>query len=367
MAPPSARSLPPRARLLLPIFLALLIGLSLYRLGQPGGPGSQGAADGEGLLVFSGGAMGTSYSVKLVRAQTGAGAGIAQAALERAVVDAFEVVEQAMSSYRPDSELSRFNASRGTDAVAISKATREVFEVALQVGRASEGALDVSIGPVVDAWGFGPDAGTPAPDAGVLAQLGQRVGLDKLELTVAGLRKHHPALRCDLSAVAKGYAVDRAVEALEALGQRDFLVELGGELGARGRRPDGKPWRVAIEKPLVEQRAVQRALPLQDLGLATSGDYRNFHERSGRRLSHLIDPRRLRPVDHGLASVSVVHERVAVADAWATALSVLGPEAGPRVAEANGLMAFFIVRGADGSFTTRMTPRFASAYPEEDL
>jgi thiamine biosynthesis lipoprotein len=201
-------------------------------------------------------------------------------------------------------------------------------------------------------------------DAGALQALARHVGQDKLRLGPEGLSKADPAVRMDLSAVAKGYAVDRVAEALQELGAVDLLVEVGGELTARGGRPGGEPWRVGIERPVSGGRSIERVLPLRDRGLATSGDYRNFYEKDGKRLSHLIDPRSGRPVEHGLASVSVVHPRVAVADAWATALSVLGPRQGPRVAEAQGLSALFIVRLPDGGFKTDVTPAFAAAFPE---
>lgn len=354
--------LTPRAKLLLPVVLIALVGLSIHRLridpreatATPGAGGAQSPA-----ITVGGDTMGTTYKVKLVPRP-----GVDAAAVRGAVQAALEEVDASMSTYRQDSELSRFNASTSTDPVPISDGLHHVMEVALEVGRASGGALDVTVGPLVDAWGFGPTE-RREPDAGALSALRARVGLAKLGLDDRGLRKAASDLRVDLSAVAKGHAVDRVARALDRLRVEHYLVEVGGELSARGSRPDGEPWRVAIEKPDEARRAVERVLPLSGSGLATSGDYRNYYEKDGKRRSHLIDPRSGLPIEHGLASVSVVHPRVAVADAWATALSVLGPVAGPEVAEREGLSALFIVRQADGGFRTQVTPAFAAAFPDK--
>jgi thiamine biosynthesis lipoprotein len=163
---------------------------------------------------------------------------------------------------------------------------------------------------------------------------------------------------CDLSAIAKGYGVDQVAEALVALGHGDFLVEVGGEMRARGRRLDGEPWRVAIETPDSDVRRVWETLLLRDMALATSGDYRSYYEAGGRRYSHTIDPRSGRPVEHELASVSVLHAEAIWADALATALNVLGPEAGYALAEAEGWAAYFLVRDPAGQFSPRETPAF---------
>jgi thiamine biosynthesis lipoprotein len=161
-----------------------------------------------------------------------------------------------------------------------------------------------------------------------------------------------------LSAIAKGYAVDQVADALRGLGYGDFLIELGGEVRAQGRRPDGAFWRVAIERPDSALRAVFEVVPLRDFALATSGDYRDYYELGGRRISHTIDPRTGRPVEHALASVSVLHPDAVHADALATALTVLGPEAGYALAEREGLAAYFIVRRKEGGFSSFATPAF---------
>ncbi|MHC4385263.1 MAG: FAD:protein FMN transferase, partial [Planctomycetota bacterium] len=174
------------------------------------------------------------------------------------------------------------------------------------------------------------------------------------------VRKARIDLECDLSAIAKGYGVDEVVSALEDLGWSDVFVEVGGEVSVRGDRPGGGAWRVGIERPDDEGRVVFGVVALRDQAMATSGDYRSFYEDGGERRSHLIDPRAGRPVEHGLASVSVVHPRAVLADAWATALNVLGPEEGADLAQAEGISAFFILRTPAGDFATRAV----GAFPE---
>lgn len=335
---------------------ALLVALSVHRLqcAQVTGP----------YVAFSGRTMGTTWDVKVARADLSpddmreVGAAI-EAALER--------VNAALSTWRADSELSRFNASASREPFPIGSDTLAVLTVAEAVSRASEGAFDVTVGPLVAAWGFGEGAppggadaaAAPAPD--VIADLLTRTGFDLISVDANGstLSKREAAIRVDVSAIAKGYGVDAVALALEALGIDNYLVEIGGELRARGRRLDDEPFRVAIEAPDETMRRIHRVIELHDVGMATSGDYRNFREVDGVRLSHTIDPRTGRPIAHGLASVTVLHESAMWADAWATALNVLGPELGPALAEAQGLPAYFIARTGDGGFETHATSTFA--------
>lgn len=273
-------------------------------------------------------------------------------------------VDERMSTYRADSELSRFNETAAGVVFPVSAQTLAVFGIAREISESSGGAFDVTVDPLVAAWGFGATKRVPGePPAAELSSLRERVGFRFVEIDVAGssLRKTREGVRCDLSAIAKGYAVDRVASMLGERGFRDFLVEVGGEVRARGRRLDGAAWRVAVERPESDQRAAFEIVGLHEQALATSGDYRNFYELGGRRMSHTIDPRTGRPVEHRLASVSVLHRDAARADAWATALTVLGPEAGYARAESEGLGAFFIVRNADGSYDVRSTPAFDRA------
>jgi thiamine biosynthesis lipoprotein len=309
--------------------------------------------------VIGGPTMGTTWSARLdSRGRTRQDLTQARAVIERSLAR----VNDLMSTWKEDSELSRFNRHASAEPFPLSAETLEVLKLAKQVGRQSGGAFDVTVKPLVAAWGFGAGARAPGrgPDAAELAALRERVGLDLLELDAAGstLRKRRSDVECDLSAIAKGFAVDQVVEALLALGWDAFLVEVGGEVAARGERPAGGPWRVGIERPDSAGRAVHARLLLRDGAMATSGDYRNYYEQDGRRLAHLIDPRSGRPVQHTLASVSVVHPRAVLADAWATALSVLGPEAGFAMARREGLAAYFLLRLPEGGFESRATPAY---------
>ena len=306
------------------------------------------------LIVVSGEALGTTWTMKVAEAPSEA----REAELRALVETTLAAVDQSMSTYRPDSELMRFNTADGLEPVALSSGLGAVIAEAMDIGEITGGAFDVTVGPLVNAWGFGPDKRRIAPDSATIAQLRSRVGTDKLELTEAGLTKTHPEVFVDLSAIAKGHAVDRVVSRLASAGAKDVLMEVGGEIVARGSNPAGQPWRLGIETPTSAGRDVLKAVSLNNTAMATSGDYRNYYEVDGKRVSHLIDPRSMSPIEHNLASVTVVHQRCSTADAWATALSVLGDDEGFLLAEAQGLQAFFIMREADGSFTSKSTTSF---------
>ncbi len=278
-------------------------------------------------------------------------------------------VDGAMSTYDPDSELSRFNRWRRSDWFELSPQTFEVFRHAQEVSRLTRGAFDVTVAPLVDAWGFGatgPAASVPT-DTHVNALLAN-VGETMLEMDddARRIRKSRPAVQSDLSALAKGYAVDRVAELLEGGGDgvEGYLIEVGGEVRARGRNEEGRRWRVGVERPVDGPPSIQRVVELTDSALATSGDYRNFFEHEGRRYSHTIDPRTGYPVDHALASVSVVAESCMRADALATALEVLGPAEGLALAQEQGWAVYLITREADGTLTEQTTPGFPAFRPQ---
>ncbi|MDQ1257488.1 MAG: FAD:protein transferase [Candidatus Hydrogenedentes bacterium] len=320
-----------------------------------------------GLHAFAGETMGTTYSVKVFAAPE-AWSGLSER-VGPAIQAALDLVNDRMSTYRPDSELSRFNQLQDTAPFSMSRDTLAVFEVAQRVSEVSGGAFDVTIGPLVNAWGFGPGERTvTGPSEDELAALRGRVGYRKLELDAAAstVRKTQPDLYCDLSAVAKGYGVDRVVKALEDLGIASYMVEVGGEVRTRGLKA-GRPWRIAIAKPVPDQQAHDRIFPMppEGLALATSGDYRNFYELDGIRLSHTIDPSTGRPITHNLASVSVFHANCADADAYATAFMVLGPEKGYDLAVQEDVAALFITRDAPDRFSEKTTPAFEAQFGKE--
>ena len=356
MPPPGA--LNKRARRLLIIGMLVLVGVSIYRFYYAPPPGP--------YVGFSGATMGTTWNVKV------AGDDLGPESLRKivaAIDEALDDVVRRMSTWESHSELSRFNASASLLPFEISPPVVEVLAIAEEVSRESGGAFDVTVGPLVEAWGFGKGEPAPSPPSETkLKYLRGRVGYRGLILDkeAATLAKREPGMEVDVSAIAKGYGVDRVAQALDELGHANYLVEVGGELRARGRKNNGQIWRVAIERPSEEIRTLHRALALRDTSMATSGDYRNYYESDGKRISHTIDPRSGRPIDHTLASVSVVHPSATWADAWATALNVLGPKAGYDLAVREGLPAHFIVRSAPAGFESVSTPEFAVLLAKTD-
>jgi thiamine biosynthesis lipoprotein len=303
------------------------------------------------LVHFDGRVMGTTWNVRLVAEPPGDAA-------RAAVAAALTEIDDLMTTYR-ESEVTRFNAYRETAPFAVDPATAEVARLALRLAEETGGAFDVTVAPLVSAFGFGPETPGPLPTAERLAELRRRTGWRHLSVDAEGrLVKAIPELEIDLSAVAKGYAVDRAGQALEALGHDDYMVEVGGEVRARGANERGEPWRIGIERPEADERTVQRVIPLPDLALATSGDYRNYREVDGVRVSHLVDPRTASPIGHHVASATVVHADCATADGLATAMMVLGEE-GLALAAREGWAVMLLVRDGDG-FREATSPAFDS-------
>lgn len=292
--------------------------------------------------ALNGPTMGTRWSA-LVHAAPDFDPGPLHAALQ-AVVDE---VDAQMSTWRPDSDLMRLNAAPVGAWTPAPPPLVEVLRLGLEIGRASGGAFDVGMGNAVIAWGFGPCAADP--DAIRAAMRPRPPAHEVLELDAAGLRvRRHAPLSLDLNGIAKGYGVDRLAATLAALGIDSGLVGIDGEMRALGLRPDGAPWAVAVEAPDPGRRAPHALLALEDAAVATSGDYRHVVELRGRRLSHTMDPRRGAPLMECPASVTVVARTCAEADAWATALMVLGPDRGAGLARRQALDALFLLRDDGG-------------------
>ena len=315
--------------------------------------------DERGEYQFGGDAMGSTYSVRFIAPRRDARlASAARDAVDRAITD----VDARMSTFIASSELSRLNRHRAETTFPLSPATFAVLATARRISDATGGAFDVSAGPLVNAWGFGPDRHPRIPSRGELAALRERVGYRRLELEPQSrsVRKLHRDMDVDLSGIAKGYGADRGGAALASLGIADYVVELGGEVLARGRTLDGQPWRVGIEEPAVAPpRRIRRVVALADHAMATSGDYRIYFERDGHRYCHEIDPVSASPVAHALTSVTVAAADCMTADALATALMVLGPAAGYAYAQHDGIAAYFVER-AEGGLVDRVTPAFAA-------
>ncbi len=296
-------------------------------------------------LAISGETMGTTYHVRYVSANPQHNPERVKEAVDAVLVQ----VNARMSTYDPNSELSRFNQRLQTTPVVISRALEQVLRRALEIAVESDGALDVTVGPLVNLWGFGPQARPEkVPTDAELAAIRERVGYQLLTLENHQISKQVPELYVDLSTIAKGYGVDRVALLLEQLEIQNYLIEIGGEMRMKGSKPGAEPWRIAIEKPISTERSVQRVVELADAAVATSGDYRNYYERDGVRFSHIIDPHTGKPIQHNLVSVTVITSNCMDADAYATALTVMGPQRALEFAEQKQLAVLLITREEDG-------------------
>jgi len=307
--------------------------------------------------ALNGPTMGTRWSA-LFHAAPGFDARPIQMVLQGAV----DLVDDQMSTWKPDSALMRLNRAAVGEWVVLPAALAQVIDTGLAIGRASDGAFDMAVGDVVRAWGFGPAEADPAAIRAALALPGlpahQVIARDGDALC------KHAAVSLDLNGIAKGYGVDRLAETLQAHGITCALVGIDGEMRALGLRPDGSPWTIAVEAPDPARRAPQSILALQDAAVATSGDYRHWVEVQGRRLSHTMDPRRRMPLMSSPASVTVIAATCVLADAWATALMVAGVDAGLALAARHGLDALFLVRTDDGTVRSiGAGPLFATGGP----
>ena len=328
--------------ILLPLFC--LLSLSSCQLEQP-----------RQVHEFAGLTMGTTWSV-MINAGT--------LPLPRQRIQAqFETilnrVNKEMSTYLPGSKLSRINATGSTGQLPVSAPLMHVLQAARELSLSTRGAFDVTAGPLVNLWGFGPEQEFTVPTQEQIESVLHLVGYEKLHLDPATstLEKSAGGMFIDLSAIAKGFGVDEVAVYLDLLQLDNYLVEIGGEIRAKGVNHKNIPWQVGIEQPVAGTRGVRQIITLEDMAMATSGDYRNYFEHEGIRYSHTIDPRTGRPVSHGLASVTVLHPSTMLADAWATGLLVLGLEQGYAMALENELAAYFIVR-TDTGFEELNSPAF---------
>ena len=302
---------------------------------------------------FAGQAMGTTWNVRLVAALT-----LHREPVRLAIQSALDEVVAQMSTWDDSSDLCRFNRADAGSWHALPDAFHAVLACAREVAELSGGAFDPTAGALVDAWGFGPARPRGVPGADALAQARRVAGWRRIDLDPARRALLQPGgLALDLSAIAKGHGVDLVARRLDALGIVDHLVEVGGELRGSGVKPDGQPWWVQLEQPDDDGAGERTLLALHGLSVATSGDYRRWFAHEGTRYSHTIDPRDGLPIRHGLASVAVLHADCMRADAWSTALNVLGPDAGLALADRLGLAARLLVRTGDG-FVERRSAAF---------
>ena len=303
------------------------------------------------VVTFVGPTMGTQYKVRVVADVDPQSAPLDADDLQNKVDQRLAEINRLMSTYDPNSELSRFNRSETTDWFSVSPETVEVVQTALEIAERTNGAFDPTVGPVVNLWGFGPNKSRrnlPADEQ--IRETLSGVGYAKLQVRndPPAIQKQVANVYLDLSAIAKGYASDEVSDLLLDMGHRNTMVEIGGEVRTRGRKPGNLPWRIGVQKPVSGGDPLQMTLPLTDAAMATSGDYRNYFEYEGIRYSHTIDPSTGRPVDHDLASVTIVADTCMEADAVATAVLVMGDDQGYDWCEQQGIAALFLVRETDG-------------------
>jgi len=305
-------------------------------------------------VLLQGRTMGTTYNIKVIVSADSQDLDKLQAGID----DLLKELNQQMSTYIADSELSRFNQSQSLAPIDISPGLARVIGEAIRLGKLSNGKLDVTVGPLVNLWGFGPEQRPEKePTALELTETRTRIGLEHLSLSNNLLSKKIPELYVDLSTIAKGYGVDIVAEYVEQQGIKNYLVEIGGEMRLKGFKHTGELWVVAIEKPISTERAIQQYLVPKDNAVATSGDYRNYFEADGRRFSHIIDPATGKPINHKLVSVTVIHPSSMTADGLSTAMMVMGEEQALVFAEKNNLAAYIISK-TDNGFVEQSTVKF---------
>jgi thiamine biosynthesis lipoprotein len=306
-------------------------------------------------VLLQGQTMGTTYNIKIIVDNNS----IDTSSLQKDIDNELVQLNQEMSTYITSSELSRFNQLRSTEPVIISKGLAYVIKEAIRLGKLSHGKLDVTVGPLVNLWGFGPDYHLEKiPSDELLKKTQSRVGIQHISLNDNKLSKNIENLYIDLSTLAKGYGVDIIAALIEKQGVQNYLVEIGGEMRLKGFKHTGELWHVAIEKPVTNERVVQQVIVPKDNAVATAGDYRNYFETNGQRFSHIIDPNTGNPIKHKLVSVTVIHPSSMTADGLSTAMMVMGEEKALKFAEDHDLAAYFISK-SDNGFVEQSTVKFS--------
>ncbi|CNC23490.1 FAD:protein FMN transferase ApbE [Yersinia alsatica] len=308
-------------------------------------------------IDIEGKTMGTFYSVKISGATTPN-----PHQLQQEIDALLEQANNDISTYRQTSVLSRFNQYRGSEPQPIPRGMADIILLAQRIGRDTDGAMNITVGPLVNLWGFGPEKQpTQIPTQDQIDSARQQVGLQHLTLISDNrgewLQKDLPDLYVDLSTMGEGYGVDLLVNLMMRKGITNYLVSVGGAVSSRGVNGQGQPWRVAIQKPTDQENAVQALVDLQGYSISTSGSYRNYFEQGGQRYSHVLDPATGRPINHRLVSATVIATTALEADGWDTGLMVLGTEKALRLAESKGLAVYLITK-TDQGFTAVMTPQF---------
>lgn len=317
-------------------------------------------SNAERVEVLSGPTMGSTYTIKYVfNASTPAAD-----AVGFEVQSILDEVDRQMSTYRLDSDIARFNQSPANTCLPMPQPVLDLAQYGYELSRSSDGAFDLTLGPLLNLWGFGPQARAKhVPSAADIAKAKTQIGYQHVRVVGNQLCKDAD-VQVEFNSIAAGYTVDRISERFTELNIDSYMIEVTGELIAKGRKPDGSPWRIALEQPLGDgQRVIQRVLEIDGYGINTSGDYRNYFEENGVRFSHTIDPQVGAPINHRLASVTVVDPSALHADGLGTVLLVLGPERGLAFAEERKIAAFFVMRDGEG-FATQVSSEFSRMFPE---
>ena len=310
--------------------------------------------------VLTGPTMGSTFTIKYVsNASTPAADAVGVA-----VQSILDEVDRQVSTYRLDSDIARFNQSPAKTCMPMPQPVLDLAQYGYELARISDGAFDLTLGPLLDLWGFGPQARDKrVPSAEEITEAKARIGYQHVRVVGDQLCKDAD-VQVEFNSIAAGYTVDRISARFSELNIDSFMIEVTGELIAKGRKPDGSAWRIALEQPLADgQRAIQRVLEIDGYGVNTSGDYRNYFEENGVRFSHTLDPQVGAPINHRLASVTVVERSALHADGLGTLLLVLGPERGLAFAEERNLAAFFVMHDGEG-FATQVSSEFSRMFPE---
>ncbi len=316
------------------------------------------------LFSITGNTMGTTYSVKIVKNDSTITEEF-YSDLQNNIKNILKVVNLQMSTYIKESEISRFNSSRNTNWHPIAQDFAYVANEALKIGYESGGALDITIGPIVNLWGFGPpNKGRTIPDSLKIEFYKSLTGLEKIavRLNPPAIKKYIPEMYIDLSAIAKGFGVDKVASYLDENNIKNYMIEIGGEIIAKGKNQHNKIWQIGISNPDNSSK-ILKIVALNHKSLATSGDYQNYFEINNKRYSHTLDPRTGKPITHKLVSVSVIHKSTMLADGYATAINVLGPREGFKLATKLELPVLMIVK-EDGEFIEIMTQQFEQILSE---
>ncbi|WP_434601300.1 FAD:protein FMN transferase [Pseudomonas sp. Z4-7] len=312
-----------------------------------------GCGRGDNLERFDGPTMGSRYSVQYVRHAATPGPNVVQAEVGKILAE----VDRLFSTYRSDSEIERFNALPGGSCLTMPGPVLELVRVGEQLSSQSHGAFDLTVEPLLNLWGFGPQSRREAvPSAEALTLARRQVGHGYLRIEGDRLCKD-AAVEVDFNSIAAGYAIDRIAAKLQALGIDSYLAEATGELKAAGHKPDGSAWRIALEEPRNDRQMAERVIEVNGYGVSTSGDYRKYFEQGGKRYSHTFDARTGAPVLHNLASVTVIHPSAMLADGLSTLLLILGPEEGWDYAQEHGIGVFFVLRDGE-RFVVRTNDAF---------